>query len=108
MIDLLTELVEEIRGLRKDFDDFTGCNVDSMDAIADRIVEGITGQSEGGGGADLGDLYRRLEAIEEDIGRTRGFDPDTITGRSNLGKFGKDLEDIHTAIVELTLTIRGQ
>ena len=108
VISLLTELLEEMRGMRTDFLEFTGYNVDRMSAVTEQIVEGITGRFSGMGGADLGEVKSTLDNLQSSVDGIDGFDADEITGRGSLGKFGKNLEDIHAALVEQTLAIEAR
>ena len=60
MISILEDILEEIRGLRSDFMEFTGYNVHNMK----NTVEDLRGET----GYDLGDLHERLIDVSNAIG----------------------------------------
>ncbi len=67
IIDLLEALVEELRGLRGDFLEFTDHNVYKMSVAIDDIGDRIAGGAAGVGGATLDDVKSAIEAVESQI-----------------------------------------
>lgn len=66
IIDLMGALVEEMRGMRSDFMDFTGYNTTKMSDLS-REIAGEAGYSIGDMmgpmGYNLGDLHTKLDEI---------------------------------------------
>lgn len=67
IIDLLEMIVEELRGLRSDFLEFTDHNVYKMSVAIDDIGDRIAGGVAGVGGATLDDVKSAIEAVESAI-----------------------------------------
>jgi hypothetical protein len=67
IIDLLETLVDELRGLRGDFLEFTGYNVYKMSVAIDDIGDRIAGGVAGIGGATLDEVKSAIEAVESAI-----------------------------------------
>lgn len=65
--DLLTELVEEVRGLRSDFNEFTGYNTTKMQDAVNEIGDRVAGGFGGVGGATLDEIKSILESVENAI-----------------------------------------
>lgn len=68
IIDLLRDLVEELRGLREDFNEFTGYNVYKMSTVIDDLSDRITGGIGGVGGATIDDLTHELREANAALG----------------------------------------
>ena len=64
MIELLTNIRDEVVGLRSDFMEFTGYNVDRMSKVVDDLGDRIAGGSEGIGGGTLDEVRAAIEALE--------------------------------------------
>lgn len=64
IIDLLGDLLEEMRGMRTDFMEFTGYNVYKMSTAIEDIGDRVTGGAAGIGGSDLADVAHRIEMVE--------------------------------------------
>jgi hypothetical protein len=67
IVELLSEILEELRELRSDFQEFTGYNVYKMSTVVDDLGDRITGGAGGVGGADLDEVRRSIDAIENAI-----------------------------------------
>jgi hypothetical protein len=68
VIDLLKEILSELREMKTSFDEFTGYNVNDVGAAVENIGDRITGGNAGVGGATLRDVSDRLGAMEETLG----------------------------------------
>ncbi|WP_454888299.1 hypothetical protein [Sphingobium herbicidovorans] len=65
--DLLEDLIEEIRGLRNDFNEFTGYNTTKMRDAVDDLGDRIAGGFGGVGGASLDDIKVAVESVENAV-----------------------------------------
>ncbi len=59
IIDLLGELLEEMRGMRSEFMEFTGYNTTKMSTLSAEIT--------GPAGSHIGDLHDRLNEIDHTL-----------------------------------------
>lgn len=64
IIGLLSEMLDEIRGMRDDFMEFTGHNTFKISAAIEDIGDRITGGVGGVGGDTLADVAHRIEMVE--------------------------------------------
>ncbi len=64
LIDLLGCVLDELKGLRESFDEFTGYNVYKMSTVIDDISDRITGGAAGVGGSTLDDVTAKLDLID--------------------------------------------
>ena len=67
IIDLLSDILSELRDLRTNFDEFTGYNVYKMSVAIDDITDRITGGIGGIGGASLEEVKGAVEAVESAV-----------------------------------------
>ncbi len=67
MISNLVDILDELRGLRSDFLEFTGHNVYKMSEAVDQIGDRICGGSNGIGGADLNEISTAIASVEATI-----------------------------------------
>lgn len=61
MISLLSDILDELKGLRTDFLEFTGHNVYNMSTVIDDIGDRICGGTGGVGGASLGEIVSAID-----------------------------------------------
>ena len=64
LISNLADILEELRGLRSDFLEFTGNNVYKMSDVINDIGDRICGGSNGIGGADLNEISMAIASVE--------------------------------------------
>lgn len=67
IVELLSEILAELRELRSDFQEFTGYNVYKMSTVIDDLGDRITGGAGGVGGVDLHDVRVAIDAVENAI-----------------------------------------
>ena len=67
MIELLTNIRDEVIGLRSDFMEFTGHNVHRMSVAVDDLGDRIAGGMGGIGGGTLDEVRAAIEALETTI-----------------------------------------
>jgi hypothetical protein len=67
IVGLLQDILEELRDLRSDFQEFTGYNTTKMSDAVNEITERITGGIAGVGGGDLDDVVRAVRSVESAI-----------------------------------------
>ncbi len=64
IVGLLRDLLDEVREMNSNFNEFTGFNVYKMSTAIDDIGDRITGGAGGVGGSDLSDVTHRIEMVE--------------------------------------------
>ncbi len=64
IIGLLRDLLDGVREMNTNFDEFTGHNVYKMSTAIDVLGDRITGGAGGIGGDSLSDVSHRIEMVE--------------------------------------------
>lgn len=67
IIELLENILTELRDVRSDFQEFTGYNTTKMSDVVTEIADRITGGIGGAGGEDLADVVRALQSVESAV-----------------------------------------
>lgn len=64
VIELLQDILVELRDVRSNFDEFTGYNTTKMSDAVSEIGDRISGGFGGIGGKDLGDVTHAIEMLD--------------------------------------------